>query len=171
MDAAAVLTDVELFSKTAVAIKFAGARSCAASEPERSDEMKQAFKYSAVGALSLLATGAFAAAGTGGAMMNQSHATMGATTMHAPAPAMTRPSTMTTTSTRPTSTPVHQGQPNQSCGSLTAPNTPGNAASAPGSAFNPDGKAGMMYAGQQPQNSGNPASVSQYDVACANQPH
>jgi hypothetical protein len=48
-------------------------------------------------------------------------------------------------------------------------NTPGNAASAPGSAFNPDGTAGTKYAGQQPQNSRNTASVSQYDVACAKQ--
>ena len=60
----------------------------------------------------------------------------------------------------------NQGQPNQSCGSSTAPNTPGNASSAPGSAFNPSGQAGSVYAGQQPQNSGNPKAVSQYDVAC-----
>ena len=59
------------------------------------------------------------------------------------------------------------GQPNQSCQETTV--TPGNAASAPGSAFNPDGNAGTHYAGQQPQNSKNPTSVSQYDVACANQ--
>jgi len=59
------------------------------------------------------------------------------------------------------------GQPNQSCGSGTAPNTPSNAAaSAPGSAFNPNGTAGTVYAGTQPQNSTNPNSVSQYDVAC-----
>ena len=61
------------------------------------------------------------------------------------------------------------GQPNQSCGSTTAPLTPGNAASAPGSAFNPDGHAGTVYAGTQPQNSQNPKSVSQYDVACFQQ--
>jgi len=67
--------------------------------------------------------------------------------------------------------PTHAtGQPNQSCGSASAPNTPGNAASAPGSAFNPDGKAGTVYAGQQPQNSKNSVSVSQYDVACNKQP-
>lgn len=41
---------------------------------------------------------------------------------------------------------------------------------APGSAFNPDGTAGTVYAGEQPQNSRNPVSVSQYDVACARQP-
>ncbi len=59
------------------------------------------------------------------------------------------------------------GQPNQSCQVTTV--TPGNAASAPGSAFNPDGKAGTVYAGTQPQNSNNPKSVSQYDVACFEQ--
>ncbi len=60
----------------------------------------------------------------------------------------------------------NRGQPNQSCGSSTAPMTPGHAASAPGSAFNPNGHAGTVYAGQQPQNSNNAHSVSQYDVAC-----
>jgi hypothetical protein len=56
------------------------------------------------------------------------------------------------------------GQPNQSC--EVQPHTPGHASSAPGSAFNPDGKAGTVYAGEQPQNSKNSKSVSQYDVAC-----
>jgi hypothetical protein len=56
------------------------------------------------------------------------------------------------------------GQPNQSCEEQ--PMKPGGAAAAPGSAFNPDGKAGTVYAGEQPQNSNNPSSVSQYDVAC-----
>ena len=56
------------------------------------------------------------------------------------------------------------GQPNQSCEAQ--PSKPGNAASASGSAFNPDGTAGAHYAGQQPQNSKNPNSASQYDVAC-----
>ena len=60
--------------------------------------------------------------------------------------------------------PGTQGQPNQSC--QAQPLTPGNSASAPGSAFNPNGKAGTVYAGTQPQNSKNPMSVSQYDVAC-----
>jgi hypothetical protein len=60
------------------------------------------------------------------------------------------------------------GQPNQSC--ETAGTTPGQAASAPGSAFNPDGTAGTKYAGEQPQNSRNQKSVSQYDVACSKQP-
>ena len=56
------------------------------------------------------------------------------------------------------------GQPNQSCEDVGV--RPGSAMSAPGSAFNPDGIAGTKYAGQQPQNSNNPKSVSQYDVAC-----
>jgi hypothetical protein len=67
------------------------------------------------------------------------------------------------------SAPAHvTGQPNQSCEDT--PTTPGNSASAPGSAFNPDGKAGTVYAGEQPQNSRNSASVSQYDTACSKQP-
>lgn len=56
------------------------------------------------------------------------------------------------------------GQPSQSC--QAQPSSPGNASSAPGSAFNTSGTAGTKYAGQQPQNSGNPKSVAQYDVAC-----
>ena len=64
------------------------------------------------------------------------------------------------------SNPPGTGQPSQSCGSDTAPNTPGQSVSAPGSAFNPGGQAGSVYAGQQPQNSNNSHSVSQYDVAC-----
>jgi hypothetical protein len=64
-----------------------------------------------------------------------------------------------------TSSPT--GQPSQSCEVTTA--TPGNAVSAGGAAFNPAGHAGTVYAGQQPQNSVNPNSVSQYDVACFQQ--
>jgi len=60
------------------------------------------------------------------------------------------------------------GQPNQDCANF--PSTPGNSSAAPGSAFNPGGKAGTVYAGQQPQNQKNTASVSQYDVACSKQP-
>ncbi len=69
--------------------------------------------------------------------------------------------------------PGTQGQPSQSCGSSTAPTTPGQAVNASGSAFNPNGVAGSVYAGQQPQNSNNPNSNSQYDVACfqVSQPH
>ena len=60
------------------------------------------------------------------------------------------------------------GPPNQSC--QAEPSSPGNAASAPGSAFNedPGGVAGAVYAGNGAPslnaNSGN--AVSQYDVAC-----
>jgi hypothetical protein len=56
------------------------------------------------------------------------------------------------------------GQPNKSCQAVSS--TPGHAASARGSAFNTSGIAGTKYAGTQPQNSKNPKSVSQYDVAC-----
>jgi hypothetical protein len=67
------------------------------------------------------------------------------------------------------------GQPNQSCEDVVAAggSTPGNSANAPGggSPFSgEDSTGGSHYAGSQPQNSRNTASVSQYDVACANQP-
>jgi hypothetical protein len=61
------------------------------------------------------------------------------------------------------------GQPKQSCETTGSP--PGKSGDAPGSAFNQNGgTAGSKYAGEQPQNSRNTASSSQYDVACANQP-
>ena len=63
--------------------------------------------------------------------------------------------------------PPGTGQPGASCEDSGA--RPGNAAGAPGSAFNPTGTAGTVYAGTQPQNSVNPKSVSQYDVACFQQ--
>ena len=56
------------------------------------------------------------------------------------------------------------GQPGVECGDFAQ--RPGHAEFAPGSAFNPDGNAGTHYAGEQPQNSNNVHSVSQYDVAC-----
>ncbi|MFF4352075.1 hypothetical protein [Streptomyces sp. NPDC001530] len=56
------------------------------------------------------------------------------------------------------------GQPGQSCEDQ--PTRPGHSESAPGSAFNPDGVSGTHYAGEQPQNSNNTHSVSQYDTAC-----
>lgn len=58
-------------------------------------------------------------------------------------------------------------QPGQSCEDNPTP--PGNASSASGSAFNPDGNAGTHYAGSpgtHSLNSGNSHAVSQYDVAC-----
>lgn len=65
-----------------------------------------------------------------------------------------------------------KGQPNQDCEALGT--TPGNTAtsSGGGSPFGGSAsKGGSHYAGSQGQNSRNSASVSQYDVACANQPH
>ena len=59
------------------------------------------------------------------------------------------------------------GQPFEECGEEDALNRPGHSEDARGSAFNPDGVAGQHYAGEQPQNSKNPKSVSQYDTACA----
>jgi hypothetical protein len=64
------------------------------------------------------------------------------------------------------------GQPSQTIGTpQTGSITPGHAAEAPGSAFNPNGNAGSHYAGNQPQNSKNPKSVSQYDQAGFQQSH
>jgi hypothetical protein len=58
-----------------------------------------------------------------------------------------------------------KGQPSQSC--QAQPNTPGggNSANSPGSPF-AGGNSANHYAGSQPQNSKNPKSVAQYDVAC-----
>jgi len=65
------------------------------------------------------------------------------------------------------------GQPGQDCLELIMNGEgafPGNSSSSPGAPFNEvNGKAGSMYAGSQPQNSRNTASVSQYDIACLNQ--
>jgi hypothetical protein len=50
--------------------------------------------------------------------------------------------------------------------------TPGHAVNAGGSAFNPNGKAGMVYANPTSQggiSSGNSHVVAQYDVACFQQ--
>lgn len=68
------------------------------------------------------------------------------------------------------SNPNGTGQPSQTCLSSTAPNEPGNAKSAPGSAFNETGpgKAGTVYAGNgvSATTAGSANAVSQYDVAC-----
>jgi len=111
-----------------------------------------------VSACLLAATGAFSLAVAGGGV--HSMPTNGTRTHQTP----------TTTTSSTVREPAMTGQPTQSCGSATPTNTPGNAASAPGSAFNPNGNAGTHYAGQQAQNSGNTASVSQYDAACSHQP-
>jgi hypothetical protein len=77
--------------------------------------------------------------------------------------------------------PTGTGQPSRSCQDqlLAQGSEPGNAGTAPGSAFNEPppfgtgGTAGNVYAGNQPQSQVNPNSVSQYDVACyqVSQPH
>jgi hypothetical protein len=73
--------------------------------------------------------------------------------------------------------PPGNGQPSQTCLSSTAPMEPGQAAGAPGSAFNETGPgtAGVVYAGngQTTSTPANGAAVSQYDVACfqVSQPH
>jgi hypothetical protein len=66
--------------------------------------------------------------------------------------------------------PSGAGQPSQTCLSSAAPNEPGKAASAPGSAFNETGpgKAGTVYAGNgvSATTANSSHAVSQYDVAC-----
>ncbi|HZC04780.1 MAG TPA: hypothetical protein VE338_03995 [Ktedonobacterales bacterium] len=68
------------------------------------------------------------------------------------------------------SNPSGTGQPSQTCLSSTAPNEPGNAKSASGSAFNETrpGTAGTVYAGNGVSaiTAGSANAVSQYDVAC-----
>jgi hypothetical protein len=64
--------------------------------------------------------------------------------------------------------PPGTGQPNQECEDI----HPGHAASAPGSAFNENGKAGTVYANPDSTAglaSGNSHVRSQYDVACFQQ--
>ena len=129
------------------------AEQCVSPTVRRSEIMKSIIACTALSALWLCASSGAIAAG------------------HASVSTSASPPSSAHTTTTPTTThgPASTGQPNQSCGSATAPNTPGKAAGAPGSAFNPTGKAGTVYAGQQPQNSRNTASVSQYDAACAHQ--
>lgn len=110
--------------------------------------MRSLITCATIGALSLIVSAGAGAAGSGKAVA-PSHPTV-------PATHSAQPTTLG---------PAHTGQPNKSCEDT--PNTPGRSATAPGSAFNPDGRAGTVYAGEQPQNSRNTASVSQYDVACA----
>ena len=63
----------------------------------------------------------------------------------------------------------HKGAPNNTCGASN-PVTPGNAANAPGSVFNPNGNSTLHYAGNPGTSSlahsNSTASVSQYDNAC-----
>jgi hypothetical protein len=123
-------------------------------------------------------------AAAGAIAFGQTLATAGPPTSH-PTPMGSQSTTTTTTTTAtPTSptgngggynhmnSPQHAtGQPMQSCEDLIASgtgSTPGNSAANGSSAFG--GSAGDVYAGSQPQNSRNTASVSQYDQACAKQP-
>ena len=66
--------------------------------------------------------------------------------------------------------PGQPGAPATTCGSTGITATPGNAVNAAGSAFNPDGVAGTVYAGNPDTASLTHANsihaVSQYDVAC-----
>ena len=66
--------------------------------------------------------------------------------------------------------PDSTGQPGVECGEGDALFSPGNASTAPGSAFNEDGIGHSVYAGEQPQNSVNLATSSQYDTACLGGP-
>jgi hypothetical protein len=124
----------------------------------------------AIAAAPALAAAAAPGGGGGGGGMH------GPPTTAAPTSSPTTP----TTSSSPTgngggynhqNAPQHMtGQPMQSCETTGSP--PGGSGSAPGSAFNQNGgTAGSNYAGEKPVNQRNTASSSQYDVACANQPH
>ena len=66
--------------------------------------------------------------------------------------------------------PAGTGQPSQSCQVTMV--TPGHAATARGSAFNPNGVSGAVYANPTSRGgvaSGNSHVVAQYDVACFHQ--
>jgi hypothetical protein len=64
------------------------------------------------------------------------------------------------------------GQPSQTIGvTIPASSTPGIAVNATGSAFNPNGVSGAVYAGNGTNNANNPKSISQYDVAGFEQFH
>ena len=73
-----------------------------------------------------------------------------------------------------TPTTGQPGAPNNTCGPDN-PVTPGNAANAPGSAFNPNGTAGTVYAGNpntaSANNANSTAAVAQYDSACVHLSH
>ncbi len=66
--------------------------------------------------------------------------------------------------------PGQPGAPETTCGNTNASVTPGASVSANGSAFNPDGVAGTVYAGNPNtasyNNSNSVHAVSQYDIAC-----
>lgn len=64
--------------------------------------------------------------------------------------------------------PGQPGAPNTTCSTFTV--TPGSSVSAQGSAYNPSGTAGTVYAGNPGTaslaNANSPHAVSQYDIAC-----
>ena len=145
--------------------------------------MKRTMNFIAAGAIALAPALALAAPPGGGGPGAHGSTQMTTTTT-------TAPTTSTTTSTAPTTAPATPnsptgngggynhanapqhatGQPTQSCETTGSP--PGNSGTAPGSAFNQNGgTAGSNYAGEKSQNTRNTASVSQYDQACAKQPH
>jgi len=66
------------------------------------------------------------------------------------------------------------GAPTNTCGPAN-PVTPGSSVAAPGSPFNPDGQAGVVYAGNPGTaslaNANSTAVVSQYDTACVQLSH
>ncbi len=73
-----------------------------------------------------------------------------------------------------TPTTGQPGAPTNTCGTAN-PGTPGASASSPGSPFNPNGQAGVVYAGNPNTaslaNSNSAAAVSQYDTACVRLSH
>jgi hypothetical protein len=64
-----------------------------------------------------------------------------------------------------TNGPASTGQPGVECDEVGE--APGHTEDARGSPFSEESVSGSHYAGEQPQNSRNSASVSQYDIACA----
>jgi hypothetical protein len=82
--------------------------------------------------------------------------------------------TSTVSALAATPTTGQPGAPNHTCGPANTI-TPGAAVSAPGSAFNPTGQAGNVYAGNpgtaSATHSNSTVAVSQYDTACVRLSH
>ena len=80
----------------------------------------------------------------------------------------------TTASATVTPTTGQPGAPTNTCGPAN-PVTPGSSASSSGSPFNPNGQAGVVYAGNPATasltHSNSTATVSQYDTACVQLSH
>lgn len=128
--------------------------------------MRRAIINAAMGAVLLAAPAAVLAAGGHGGMGGGMGGGMAG--VHSSMSSGTHGLTPTTPTSNTVRGPSQTGQPKQSCqaGANYPANTPGSSFNAPGSAFNPSGVADSKYAGTQPQNSGNTASVAQYDAAC-----